>query len=315
MPEWTFEGIDAQTSRLYNHLLLSALRARPTPAQSNFYVRGAAMTRSGRVVSGGNHEYGITRAIHCEETLVARALEEAGSDDPISIVAFACGTPGKGAAPCGNCRDVLRQYATPDAVILQGAEAGGAANATPLRAFFLDEFIESTPSGALTLAEEVAIGAAVDAAKRSYAVYTSPERVYGAAIVGGTPECTSVAPGGVETDVAYHPTLPLRNAISHLTYMGGNPSRLLAHLVIVAAIGHRPAVPYLERQHLKEFAERVSAAKGSNAPLPVWLVHAKEEGLVERLWVTDSNEWLPNPFWPGALWSAEALKNSIDRAR
>ena len=48
----------------YNALLTLAAKSQPTPHQSNYFVRGAAMTKSGKTFSGSNHEYGITQAIH-----------------------------------------------------------------------------------------------------------------------------------------------------------------------------------------------------------------------------------------------------------
>ncbi len=64
MPKW--ELIDFETKRKIRNptlikLLKKALEAKPTPDESEYFVRAAAMTASGKFISGGIRHAGYAR--------------------------------------------------------------------------------------------------------------------------------------------------------------------------------------------------------------------------------------------------------------
>ena len=86
---------------------------------SGFRVGAALLTRSGAVIHGGNVEnasYGLS--ICAERSAVFRAIG-AGQRDFVAIAV--AGPPGRGAPPCGACRQVLSEFAPRLEVIFRGA--------------------------------------------------------------------------------------------------------------------------------------------------------------------------------------------------
>lgn len=79
---------------------------------SKFPVGAAALTQSGRIVSGCNVEnasYGLTLCAEC--SLVSSLAMTSGSTGPEKLVAFTC-VDGNGniLMPCGRCRQLLYEH-------------------------------------------------------------------------------------------------------------------------------------------------------------------------------------------------------------
>lgn len=85
---------------------------------SHFHVGAAIMTHSGRIVRGANMEnasYGGT--LCAERTALGSACSEGLLKEPvraIAVVGGLCGEPGSYVAPCGICRQVIREFADPE---------------------------------------------------------------------------------------------------------------------------------------------------------------------------------------------------------
>ena len=92
-------------------LMAAAERARHASYSpySKFAVGAALLTKSGRVVTGCNVENSSFGLACCaERTAVFRAVSE-GEREFVAIAVTA--GPGRGAAPCGACRQVLHEFA------------------------------------------------------------------------------------------------------------------------------------------------------------------------------------------------------------
>lgn len=104
---------------------------------SNYAVGAAIMTDDGRVFTGVNVEnasYGGT--ICAERTAVFKAVSEGAR----RIVALAVCTE-NGVAPCGLCRQVLSEFATPDAdPPVWMADTAGTVRETTLFSLLPDSF-------------------------------------------------------------------------------------------------------------------------------------------------------------------------------
>lgn len=85
-----------------------ARRASYSP-YSGFAVGAALLTRSGRVVSGCNVENSSFGLACCaERTAIFKAVSE--GERRFTAIAVTAG-PGRGAAPCGACRQVMYEFA------------------------------------------------------------------------------------------------------------------------------------------------------------------------------------------------------------
>ncbi len=83
---------------------------------SNFHVGAAALTKSGKVVSGGhveNASYGLT--VCAERNCIAQAVI-GGERELTSLVVFT--KEAKLTPPCGACRQVIVEFFEPDAQIM-----------------------------------------------------------------------------------------------------------------------------------------------------------------------------------------------------
>lgn len=86
---------------------------------SKFPVGAAALTESGRIVSGCNVEnasYGLTLCAEC--SLVSSLAMTSASAGPEKLVAFTC-VDGHGniLMPCGRCRQLLFEHSAKDMVL------------------------------------------------------------------------------------------------------------------------------------------------------------------------------------------------------
>jgi len=102
-------------------LLREAERARRQAyaPYSGFQVGAALLTRSGAVVHGCNAEnasYGLSM---CAERSAVFQAVGTGQRDFLAIAV--AGPPGRGAPPCGACRQVLSEFAPRLEVIFRGA--------------------------------------------------------------------------------------------------------------------------------------------------------------------------------------------------
>lgn len=91
---------------------------------SKFRVGAALLFDDGSVVTGCNVEnvsYGLTSC--AERNALFRAVSERGAGRRIAAVAVT-NLNGKPSPPCGACRQVLSEFAAPDAVVYFAGEKG-----------------------------------------------------------------------------------------------------------------------------------------------------------------------------------------------
>ena len=84
---------------------------------SKFHVGAALLFDDGSVVTGCNVEnvsYGLTSC--AERNALFRAISESGPNRKIVAIAVA-NSNGRPSPPCGACRQVLSEFAVPDAMI------------------------------------------------------------------------------------------------------------------------------------------------------------------------------------------------------
>ena len=89
---------------------------------SNFAVGAALLTKSGKIYTGCNIESASYTPTNCaERTAVFKAVSEGERDFvAIAVIGGPAGEKGRFCAPCGVCRQVLREFCTPDFRILLG---------------------------------------------------------------------------------------------------------------------------------------------------------------------------------------------------
>jgi cytidine deaminase len=101
-------------------------------AVGRHHIAAALRTKSGKIVTGLHLDTYVGRASVCAEAVaVGQAKAQLGADDPITaIVSVRHPRPTEQnqviqvVAPCGICREMLRDFA-PDARVLLTDEAGG----------------------------------------------------------------------------------------------------------------------------------------------------------------------------------------------
>ena len=102
--------------------LAEEARAYSYTPYSNFAVGAALLTKSGKVYTGCNIESASYTPTNCaERTAVFKAVSEGEREfATIAVIGGPSGEKGKFCAPCGVCRQVLREFCTPDFRILLG---------------------------------------------------------------------------------------------------------------------------------------------------------------------------------------------------
>lgn len=84
---------------------------------SKFRVGAALQLKNGEVVTGTNVENAsLGMTICAERAALVRAVSEFGSRIRIAVVAIA-NLNGKPSPPCGACRQMLAEFAAPDALV------------------------------------------------------------------------------------------------------------------------------------------------------------------------------------------------------
>lgn len=105
----------------YADLLNNALAAREFSyaPYSRYYVGAALLTKSGRIYTGCNIENAAyTAAVCAERTAIFKAVSEGETEFEAIAVATV-----NGGAPCGICRQVMREFA-PDLAVIIGSVEG-----------------------------------------------------------------------------------------------------------------------------------------------------------------------------------------------
>ena len=94
-------------------------KSRAYAPYSQHPVGAAALTNTGRIVSGCNVEnasYGITLCAECG--LVSELIKTSATGSRETLIAFACVGPHQGPLlPCGRCRQLLMEHADPSLLI------------------------------------------------------------------------------------------------------------------------------------------------------------------------------------------------------
>lgn len=110
----------SSTEQLWADLLKQAIQAREYSYSpySHYKVGAALLTRGGKVYTGCNIENaGYTSSICAERTAIFKAVSEGERD----FVAIAVATS-NGGAPCGVCRQVIREFSPNLTVIIGNTE-------------------------------------------------------------------------------------------------------------------------------------------------------------------------------------------------
>jgi cytidine deaminase len=112
----------------------AAARERAYAPYSNFKVGAALRGKSGRVYAGCNVENAAYGSSMCaERTAIFKAVSEGEREfEAIAVVTE------NGASPCGNCRQVMMEFAPDMAVII--ADTQGWVRATTVRDLLPDGF-------------------------------------------------------------------------------------------------------------------------------------------------------------------------------
>ena len=94
-------------------------RSRAYAPYSLHPVGAAALTHTGRIVSGCNVEnasYGLTLCAECG--LIGELVKTSAAGSRETLIAFACVGPNPGPLlPCGRCRQLLMEHAHPSLLI------------------------------------------------------------------------------------------------------------------------------------------------------------------------------------------------------
>lgn len=95
---------------------------------SNFQVGAAVRTASGRVFSGCNVENLAYPQGTCAEAGAIAAMVAAGEREIVAVAVIAGGA--EPVAPCGGCRQKLREFSRDDTVVTMATTQGTTAQAT-----------------------------------------------------------------------------------------------------------------------------------------------------------------------------------------
>ena len=125
MTEWSREKLVAQAREA---------RQRAYAPYSGYTVGAALLTKSGRIYTGCNVENAVYPLCTCAERVaVVKAVSEGEQEfDALAVVTE------NGGAPCGSCRQTLREFGEDIVVLI--ADAGGAYRETTVAELLPDSF-------------------------------------------------------------------------------------------------------------------------------------------------------------------------------
>jgi cytidine deaminase len=282
-------------------LLGAAALANTAARQSNYPVQTSAMNVLGNIVHGGNREYAFSRAyVHGEEAVVSKILSEYPHVPLLGIGVYAENNTGELASPCpcGNCRDVLLQEATPNLLMVAGDF--DKAVAMRLGMFMFDEYhrgkTKEIISNPLLMRAHLA---AHKAYLRSADAYLPPDlkkKLYGVSLIDKN---GNIFPGSFDTTAAYDAISPGVAAIQSFRNRptGANDKLAdLAGIVVVGTTEYPINTLYRDRNALCELDELLQVDNKKPSPTPVYLVSADENGNPTEVFKTDTQEWLPFRF-------------------
>ncbi len=273
------------------------------PGQSGYHVKTAGLTENGRFVRGGNDENSVCDAYCHGETSVMSQARTLG--EQVRMIGFhlAAEKPDDlGIAPCGACRDVLEQNASPDLLLIGGDE-----KIIVVKRFadFLKEDFDDVDVQKVD-AEGVRWGiVALRSAAIGYITEDVRKKLYGVALIGenGLPR----ARGSFDTNAGYD-AIPAGLAAAETfrnTVDPAKPEDLRE--IVVAGLGDIPRLLNRDKAELLELDE-VLRMGGRNSPLPIYLVAVDPKTLVPtKAQCTNTEECFPNPFSAGSFGMTEAL--------
>lgn len=300
-------GLDERKRERYTSLVLRAKEASAYPHQSGYFVRTAGLAKDGTEYIGGNKEYAHSDAFVHGETAVLSGMKDI-TDSPMEAIAWyrregELVTPESLGRPCGNCRDVMRAYCSPELVLLNGNETGIVY--THLSDFLFEDFSRIDVGSV----RPYPAWSALHAARRAVDVYLPEDMkstVYGAALEA---EDGTIWQGIQYTNVGYDAITPVMSAV--INWMNSYPSGHVSdrHLrlkkLVIASEGGVPSPFYRDRQAILELDEILRIYTGNPNPLRVEIIQAKDSvrGWAEAVEAFETNveEMLPHPFSPGAF--------------
>ena len=333
MPNWTpkflcmKDGKPALRSAITEHeeeivrflkdmLGLAAESKCAKPIFSGFHVRGINTTggiggMTGMVASG-NVEYGYCQALHNEEAAVAALISQRGSTEfPGSNVIMIVAGKGKGSlrnftAPCGNCRDILRDVIGENCLLVSGTEDGGIAIVARLSDCLFDQYAPMDKNAIIGLVPEIKriFRKAAEIQDNPYNNLGTGQRFplrnyYAQIFVSKVGEDISSFVGAVDVPADFHPLYPIEDALR----AAKRDRALVLKGVKVVSFGtgtYPPDVMYRDRQRLLEAALDTELLIGEPCNPEVLLVTVDmfDVSKITGAWRTTVKEWLPFPFSP-----------------
>lgn len=289
----------------------AAKRSHAAPSQSGYHVRAVGVTRDGAHVHGGNMEYGHNDAfIHGESAVVSNALAQHGEVD-LKTLAFyneALSPEDLVVYPCGNCRDILQEYVSPDMLVVAGNES--IIKLGRFASYLHDEYEEGPRSSRLDSFDELeAAVVGLEAAVTAYAPTDVARNVYSAVL---TTHSTLTA-GAHYTGPHYRSLTAGEQAVTK--YQFSQPEQDLQQAVFATygTADELPEVFYRDRQALLDLDDTLQLVTGRKEPLPVVLLTLdRETRKIVNAARTDSSSWLPYPFKATAF-GMEAAVEQIAR--
>lgn len=311
-------GLSSEQEKKYINLVSRAREAKAYPYQSGYHVRAAALAKDGTVYAGGNKEYALSDAFAHGETAVISGLKDL-TDSPIEALAWYLESKNDTSIsqeygrPCGNCRDVMSEYCGADFVLLTGNEKGMVY--TKLKDFLFEDF----SSLELAKVDRRAAGLALKAARKSVDVYLPDAlklNTYGAVLIS---EYHNIWAGSLYSNAGFDSVTPVLSAV--LSWRNSYPEGKISdtHLrlkkLVIASPYEVPSPFYRDRQAILEIDEILRRYTGKTNPLPVEIVHATfndDDKIVPvDARITNTEEWLPHPFTPGAFRMDDVIKSEL----
>lgn len=303
----------AQKARIKKYteaLEVAARSAVANPPFSNYFVKVGVGTVNGKMLPGGNIEYGICQALHGEESAVAAFRSHYGRKNVgETVLGIIAGSPGNITTPCGNCRDIMLEDLGTDFEIVSGAASGGIAIVAKMSQYLFSEFrsldcknADLKVEGKVEGIDSANVWDNIDKAIRRGALLVNdayspknvhPERRYHALIE--TPKHTFIGARDVMCD--YHPIYALRDAIRQAR-RANDPFVQSVVIVCEDFGGGAPQVMYKDRQHLLELNLQAELLVGKENDPPVFLATYDAQHQVIGIWETSVKEWIPFAFIP-----------------